>query len=384
MSDLIVAVKPPSALTEAEREHWMHLRAQNPALYSPYFHIGYTDLLSELRPDTAVIIAYDKVSNTPIAFLPFQGASKGKAGFAMPIGAPMTDYHGFIHDGKTPLDFDAILRQSNVGAFHFSALVSPQTTLHQHVKSTEDSAMIDISGGPEAWRNEQDSSYRRSLKSLRRRHRNSEKEIGPKRLVTLTKDEDIFDTLIAWKRQKFVDTGKYDVLSADWTLGLLQTLLQSPTDNGLRCDMHALYFGDRLAAVDLGLTDGYTYHSWIVAYDNELGNYSPGIQLLEELIDHSPELGYNRIDLGAGTDGYKRYYATTPLSIGSGFVPVKGSAATLSNIYGAAERFGEKSLADIPGKLRRRYSQIAACEATSKGRARAMMQAFKAAKYSNG
>ena len=165
---------------------------------------------------------------------------------------------------------------------------------------------------------------------------------------------------------------------------MLKRLLQNSGDHqGLKCDMHALYFGDRLAAIDLGLTDGRTYHSWIVAYDPELSSYSPGTQLLEGLIDESQNLGYQRIDLGAGIEGYKRYYATTPLSIGVGFVPVNGSAATLSNLYGIAEKFGEKTLADIPGKLRRRYTQIAACEVTSQGRTRAMLQAFKTAKPSS-
>ena len=54
---------------------------------------------------------------------------------------------------------------------------------------------------------------------------------------------------------------------------LLETLW-SRQNQALRCDMHALYFGDRLAAVDLGLSDGNTFHSWIVAYDGELHSLS--------------------------------------------------------------------------------------------------------------
>jgi len=157
---------------------------------------------------------------------------------------------------------------------------------------------------------------------------------------------------------------------------LLEQLWQR-NNGGLKCDMQALYFGNRLAAVDLGLSDGHTFHSWIVAYDGELHSYAPGIQLLEGLIDASQDLGYQRIDLGVGTDGYKRHYATEPVKAGTGFIAAQGSAAALSNLYSKAESFGQKALKDAPGKIRRRYTQIAACEDSVSGRAKAMLQAVK-------
>jgi CelD/BcsL family acetyltransferase involved in cellulose biosynthesis len=142
--------------------------------------------------------------------------------------------------------------------------------------------------------------------------------------------------------------------------------------------MQALYFGERLAAIDLGLTGGDTFHSWIVAYDGELHSYAPGIQLLEGLIDASTELGYKRLDLGVGTDGYKRHYASETVKVGTGFIAAQGPAAALSNLYGTAVHFGQKALKDAPGKIRRRYTQIAACEDSVSGRAKAMLSAVKA------
>jgi len=135
--------------------------------------------------------------------------------------------------------------------------------------------------------------------------------------------------------------------------------------------------GDTLAAVDTGLTDGTTYHSWIVAYDSKFHTYSPGTQLLNQIIDSSDRLGYKRIDLGVGIDHFKSYYATEEVQTSSGFAAISGPAAKLSQLYDAAERFGQKSLSDAPGKLRRRYSQIAACDNTITGRAKAMLSAVK-------
>jgi CelD/BcsL family acetyltransferase involved in cellulose biosynthesis len=139
--------------------------------------------------------------------------------------------------------------------------------------------------------------------------------------------------------------------------------------------MHALYFGDRLAAIDLGLSDGDVFHSWMVAYDDALAEFGPGIQLLEGLIDASLETGYKRIDMGEGLDGYKRHYSSASTDVVSGLVAFSGAAGRLSRIYAATERWGVENLKDAPGKLRRRYSQIAACEDGKANRVKHMLAA---------
>lgn len=365
-----VCVKKPEDLSAGERSAWVNLRTQNPALYSPYFHPDYTLLISELRDDAYVAIVREQ--DDYVAFFPFQGP-RGQGGFARPIGAPMTDYHGFITTQNATFDTAEILRSAGIGAFHYSANVDPAGRFGAGEQAQ--AAVMDISEGADIWRAARDSSYRRHLKSNRRRIRKAEDEFGPRRFEFNCRDQNIFDQLIAWKREKFAETGKYDVLSAGWTLDLLKRLWLS--EGPLRCDMQVLYFGDRLAAIDLGLTDGQTFHSWIVAYDGELHSHAPGIQLLEGLIDEAHNLGYRRIDLGAGLDGYKRHYGTEDIFVTGGFIAAQGPAAALSQIYDRAEQLGKKALKDAPGKLRRRYSQIAACDDSFSGRARAMLDAVK-------
>ncbi|MEP3889621.1 MAG: GNAT family N-acetyltransferase [Hellea sp.] len=366
---LTVSVKRAPELSETDRAAWAALRASNPLSYSPYFHLDYTELLAGLRDDVFVACVYEK--DQPIGFLPYQGER-----FARPVGAPMTDYQGFICAPNTDLNPVEILKAAGIGAYHFSSVVNPQ--MSPHFQNEDDGVMMELKDGAQVWREARDSSYRRHLKSNRRRIRKAAEDIGAPRFVWQSKDHAVFETLITWKKQKFAETGKYDVLSADWTMELLIKLWQRGND-GLTCDMQALYFGDRLAAIDLGLSDGHTFHSWIVAYDGELHSYAPGIQLLEGLIDSSKELGYKRIDLGVGTDGYKRHYASDAVSVGTGFIAAQGPAATLSNLYGKAENFGQKALNDAPGKIRRRYTQIAACEDSVSGRAKAMLSAVKSA-----
>lgn len=376
-----VIIKSPKALTAHERAAWARLRAANPALYSPYFHFDYAELVGSLRDDIRVaVISHD---SGPIAFLPYQASKNSKTAYARPVGAPMTDYHGFIQAPGTNLDIAQILQDAGIGAFHFSALVDTDNQFTDHIQTTDDGTMLDISQGADSWREGRESGYRRAMKSHRRRVRKSEEEYGQRRFVFKSRDREIFDQLIIWKKQKFQDTGKYDVLSNEWTYQLLEKLLERSPKAGLRADMHALYFGDTLAAIDLGLTDGVTFHSWIVGYNNDFHTLAPGIQLLEGLIDAATLQGYKRIDLGVGTDGYKKYYASEPVQVSSGFVAIKGTAAKLSQIYGAAERLSENApigpLSKVPGKMRRRYSQIAACDTTLSGRAKALISAVATA-----
>ena len=370
------SIKRVGELTLPERQSWVQLRSSNPALYSPYFDIVYTDHVAALRRDTYVVMA--RRGEDISAFLPYQSAGK----FAAPIGAPMTDYHGVIKAPDEPLDAATMLQAAGLGAFNFNALIDTplaDAPAELTIRSQHEAAVMDISKGAEAWRAERDGSYRRSLKSLRRRIRNAESEIGPRRFVFRSHDQEIFDTLMTWKRKQFNATGKYDVLSADWTHGLLERLWKAP-NTALRCELHALYFGDVLAAIDFGLTDNLTYHSWIVAYENDVATYSPGIQLLEGLIDEGEALGYKRIDLGAGTDGYKKNYATDPLAVKEGFIAMQGAAGKMLSLYGKAEILGEEKMSDLPGKMRRRYTQIANCDPSFTGRSKAMLEAVLASR----
>lgn len=374
---LSVKIKKPDLLSEAEQALWAEYRQANPALYSPYFHFGYTHILGRLREDAHVLIVSE--DDCVRAFLPFQASinSNGKVGFARPIGAPMTDYHGFVCAQETEFDVLEAFKLAGFGAFHFAAIIDQKGLLDGYAKNQNACTMSDLSAGAAAWREARDSSYRRHLKSHRRRVRKAE-ELGERRFEFKSHDQNVFDQLIKWKKHKFVETGKYDVLSAEWTMSLLNGLWAKTPKDGLWADMHAMYFGDQLAAVDFGLTDGTTFHSWMVAYNGDLQHLAPGIQLLEALIDECESLGYARIDLGEGTDGYKRHYASDDIQVSSGFIAATGPAAALSKIYGAAETFGERKLGGLgrlPGKARRRYAQIRACEPKFGGRAKAMLEA---------
>ena len=130
-----ITVKRAPELSETDRTAWEALRASNAATYSPYFHLDYTLLLSELRDDVFIACVYE--NDLPIAFLPYQGKR-----FARPVGAPMTDYHGFICKDDTNFDIVDVLKAASIGALHFSASINSQ--MSSHFQNEDDGVLMDF------------------------------------------------------------------------------------------------------------------------------------------------------------------------------------------------------------------------------------------------
>jgi len=360
-STLEIETRSMTDLTAADRAAWLSLRAYDAALESPYHHPDYHHLVHKHQGGGKVTLA--RRDGELIGLLPWQGGA-----FARPSGAPLSDYQTLIAAPDTDLDIRQLLMGQAVGAFHYTAMPTDNGVETTRLELTS----------ADNWRAARDGSYRRHLKSTRRRIRKAEDEIGTPRTVMQSRDIDAYQTLMQWKQEKFQETGKYDVLANAGNSALLRELWERGPSSPLRADLHVLYFGDRLAACDLGLTDGHVFHSWIVGYNPDLITYAPGIQLMEGLIDAAPDIGYTVIDLGPGTEGYKRHYATHSRQVASGVVTLPSMAGWIAGRYDQAEDALRSKTGDALGKLRRRYSQIAACEPRISGRSRALVSAFGA------
>lgn len=366
-----------AALTPDQYQLWADMRAQNPSLYSPYFHPEYSQLVATLQDDAYIAII--RKSGDIVGFLPFQQRKKKSS--ARPIGAPMTDYHGIISSRPLRMSMEDILTHSEISAFQMPSQMNRPSHDDGDNQSIDQSAcaVMNLSDFEtiDDWRASRDSSYRRHLKSLRRRIKKTETEHGARSFIWQSMSQDHFDQLIEWKKQKFSDTGKYDVLGVDWTLKLLKDLWARGPNTPLRCDLHVMMINDQPAAMDLGLTDGTTFHSWIVGYDNQFHSLSPGMQLLEMLINQMPRLAYKNIDLGAGLDGYKKHYASWSHFAANALWLGRGMGSNTAKLYSKIEHIGRDHLKDLPGKFRRRYTQISACDPSLSGQTRAIWNAIK-------
>ena len=87
----------------------------------------------------------------------------------------------------------------------------------------------------------------------------------------------------------------------------------TPLEGGGRIiDIHALECDEEVIAIFAGVADGHRFSMMFNTYTMS-GNakYSPGLILMRDIIDHYAGQDYRALDLGIGSDGYKRSSART-------------------------------------------------------------------------
>jgi len=101
--------------------------------------------------------------------------------------------------------------------------------------------------------------------------------------------------------------------------------------------MHALECDDEVIAIFAGVADGHRFSMMFNTYTMS-GNsrYSPGLILMRHIIDHYAERGYQALDLGIGSDDYKRLFCKNDEPIFDCFIPLsprgKFAAAAMSGL----------------------------------------------------
>jgi CelD/BcsL family acetyltransferase involved in cellulose biosynthesis len=109
---------------------------------------------------------------------------------------------------------------------------------------------------------------------------------------------------------------------------------------GHAIDIHALQCDDEVIAIFAGVADDNRFSMMFNTYTLS-GNakYSPGLILMRDIIDHYAERGTVSLDLGIGSDDYKRLFCKDDEPLFDSFVPlnIRGSiaAAGLSSLMRA-------------------------------------------------
>jgi CelD/BcsL family acetyltransferase involved in cellulose biosynthesis len=370
-----VDVVPATGLDADIRSAWNQLRAQNPDLWSPYFDIRLFDVLANHAPEAKLAVI--RHGGDIVALLPFQGK---KGGLARPLGAPMSDQHDLIQAAGANLDLGDILARISMSGFVFSGL---KRHVRGALKSDQSICHVaDLSEGVDvyvAWRK---ANWNDQVKKNERRKRQGEREWGPMRIqIACPQTSNHFETLMAWKQAKYVETNRHNVVAVPWINAVLRELYQSP-DPQFRGEITALYFGEHLAALEFGLRAGSAMHSWFPAYDHAYAKVSPGILLMDGMIENCGARGITKVDLGIGHDQYKRHASNAPVPVWSGTLPISAARRIATkgfvslNIWAQAtmpQRFGA-----LLGKFERRNEMILAAEPTLIGRLKGYSAALKA------
>lgn len=355
-------------LGERDLAAWRAFAAPGGRLSSPYLLPEFAQAVAQAREDVRVLVAEE--NGAPCAFFAYHAGP-----VARPVGAPMSDYQGVVARSGTAIEPDALLTAMKAGALVYENWAG--TPAPGRVRQREGSAIIDLEGGVQEWLQRRHALHRNHFRKIAQRARRAEREYGPARIVIGDAAGAHFEMLKAWKAAQYRETGKLDLFAIPWVATVLAGLA-ARRFGPLRGLTSALYYGDRLAAVEFGLAAGGVYHSWFPAYDPAFAPVSPGLQLLHGLVEAAPRLSISRIDLGKGESHYKKYYGDYEVPLSQGRVLASSLAAAGIAGWDFAESIAARlprPLADAPARLRRRWAQTSAFEPDLRRRLMLMRQA---------
>ena len=106
---------------------------------------------------------------------------------------------------------------------------------------------------------------------------------------------------------------------------------------GHAIDIHALECDDEVIAIYAGVADGHRFSMMFNTYTmSDNSRNSPGLILMRNIVDHYGERGYRTLDLGIGSDDYKRLFCKSDEPIFDSFIPLslrgKVAAAAMSGV----------------------------------------------------
>jgi CelD/BcsL family acetyltransferase involved in cellulose biosynthesis len=283
-----------------------------------------------------IVIAYD-IERRPLLLLPLALRQEHGIRIACFMGGKHATFNMALWDRdfaahSTRADLDALISairaRSEVDVLAFSQqprswqdLPNPMALLPDQA-SANDCPLMTIA--PDAPPTAQiSSSFRRRLKGKERKL----KTLPGYRYCVAATDAEIGRLLDAFFRIKplrmaeqklpnvFADPGVEDFIRGVCMMPL--------AGGGHVIDIHALECDDEIIAIFAGVADGYRFSMMFNTYTmSENSRYSPGLILVRNIVDHYAERGYRALDLGIGSDSYKRLFCKTDEPIFDSFIPL--------------------------------------------------------------
>ncbi|MFT4117369.1 GNAT family N-acetyltransferase [Bradyrhizobium sp.] len=185
-------------------------------------------------------------------------------------------------------------------------------------------------GGPPASRIS--NSFRRRLKSKEKKLQ----ALAGYRYHLATSDTDV-TRLLDWffriKPARMAEQKLPNVFAEPGVEQFIRDACLAPCGEGRAIDIHALECDDEVIAIFAGVADGQRFSMMFNTYTlSEHARYSPGLILMRNIIDRYAERGYSSLDLGIGTDEYKRMFCKGDEDIFDSFVPLtsRGKLAAMA------------------------------------------------------
>jgi CelD/BcsL family acetyltransferase involved in cellulose biosynthesis len=309
-----VEVCAPEDLSAEQCAAWCRIMDDHQPLNTPFLAPEMVRLASRVRGGVKVGVLLRK--GHTIGFFPFQQISST---VAEPVLGGISEFHGVVIDHHEEYTATELLEGCGLKAWRFHHLVDAQLPLENYQWGHSTSPAIDLGCGFDDYRRERKQSQSRLVEQILRKSRKLEREVGPLRLEHHSRDPHLWESLVRWKSQQHDETGVLPVLQISWVAKLMAEIRDHRSDvcGGL---MSALYAGEQLVAVHLGLRRGGVLHVWFPTYAREFQSYSPGLVLLMELARTGDDLKIDRIELGKGPERYKTSLANRLGSVAEGTV----------------------------------------------------------------
>jgi CelD/BcsL family acetyltransferase involved in cellulose biosynthesis len=328
---LDISARRPEELSDAELAAWHRLQSSNRALDNAFLSARFARTVGRFRSDTRVAIV--RRDGEPTAYLAYQLRPLGVAR-ALALG--ISDAQAVICGPGFSLDPVELLRSAGIAVWDFDHLISNLDVFSPHCYYTTNAPVMDVTGGYEAYMQQDDRAGHRHMRTTMQKRRKLEREQGKLEFTFESSDRDALATLISWKSAQYRRNGRFDRFARPWISGVVGELAWSD-DPGCRGSLSTLTAGGRLVAAHVGIRTPSRLSLWFPAYDPEFGQYSPGMQLFLFMAESAASQSVALLDLSLGGKAFKQ-------SLASWYYPVSCGQVQTSPFFGWAHHLTRRAL----------------------------------------
>ncbi|GAB1716388.1 MAG: hypothetical protein NTAFB05_14300 [Nitrobacter sp.] len=299
---------------------------------------------NDLRP--CIIVACD-AERRPLLLLPLVAETENGVGVARFMGGKHTTFNMALWQrdfaaAATPADLDMLLRGIRQAPAKLDVLAltrqprrwrdlqNPMALLPGQSSANGCPRITMAPGAPPAERIS--NSFRRRLKGKERKLQ----ALPGYRYCVATTDAEIkrmSDAFFTIKPLRMAAQKLPNVFADPGVEDFLRAACLTPLPGGGRAiEIHALECDAEVIAIFAGVADGQRFSMMFNTYTmSENARYSPGLILMRDIVDHYAERGYTSLDLGIGSDDYKRLFCKEDEPIFDSYLPLttRGRMAAL-------------------------------------------------------
>ena len=317
-----IEVVRPAELGEPELTRWRDFQRAVPSLVHPFLSPEFAVVVGRHRPEARVAVLSD--GPEIVGFFPFE---RRRFGYGVPIAAGLTSYQGLIHATDVEWDPRELLRACGLAVWEFDCLVDGQKPFEPYQAIRVPSPIMDLSGGYEAYKAQLRRNSASLLRDLSAKQRKLARNAGETRFVLDSRDHEALRTLMAWKSEQYLRTGRRDRFAEPWIVRLLEAMLDTRTDS-FSSVLSMLYAGDESVAAHLFLRLDHVMVGWFPGFNTQFGKFSPGMLIRLQVAEAAPAAGIRHIHMARGTrDRYKQLFKSQDVFVAEGRVVRRTPAA---------------------------------------------------------